>query len=87
MDQYGVEIRFPRNSDPDPNLVIVSGKSEEAVYDCIDDLRNIEEEYLQVLFSDCLRYKRIIFLISVYLLLVRLGYCGTLSSSAKRVSI
>jgi predicted PilT family ATPase len=47
MDQYGVEIRFPRNSDPDPNLVIVSGKSEEAVYDCIDDLRNIEEEYLQ----------------------------------------
>lgn len=48
MDQYGVEIRFPRNSDPDPNLVVVSGKSEDAVYDCIDHLRNVEEEYLQV---------------------------------------
>jgi len=47
MDQYGVEIRFPRMNDADPNLVVVAGKSEEAVFDCIDHLRNLEEEYLQ----------------------------------------
>lgn len=48
MEDYNVEIRFPRQSDPDPNLVAVSGTSEDAVYDCIDHLRNLEEEYLQV---------------------------------------
>jgi len=45
MDQYGVLIRFPRNEDTDPNLVTVAGKSEDSVYDCIDHLRNLEEEY------------------------------------------
>jgi polyribonucleotide nucleotidyltransferase len=47
MDDYKVEIRFPRQSDPDPNLVAVSGSSEDAVFDCIDHLRNLEEEFLQ----------------------------------------
>jgi len=47
MDDYKVEIRFPRHADPDPNLVIVSGRNEDAVYDCIDHLRNMEEEFLQ----------------------------------------
>lgn len=48
MDQFGVLIRFPRNEDADPNLVSVSGKSEDSVYDCIDHLRNLEEEYNEV---------------------------------------
>uniref|UniRef100_A0A5S6Q752 K Homology domain-containing protein n=1 Tax=Trichuris muris TaxID=70415 RepID=A0A5S6Q752_TRIMR len=47
MEKYNVEIRFPRPGDADPNLVIVSGKDDDSVYDCIDDLRNIEEEFLQ----------------------------------------
>lgn len=45
MEDYGVEIRFPRDS-ADPNLVIIAGKSEDAVYDCIDHLRIEEEEFL-----------------------------------------
>lgn len=45
MEEFGVEIRFPRDA-ADPNLVIIAGKSEDAVYDCIDHLRVEEEEYL-----------------------------------------
>ncbi|VDM37385.1 unnamed protein product [Toxocara canis] len=47
MDEFQVEIRFPRSNDPDLNLVVVAGKSEDAVYDCIDYLRGQEEDYLQ----------------------------------------
>ncbi|KJH49479.1 KH domain protein [Dictyocaulus viviparus] len=45
MDDFGVEIRFPRDTD-DSNIVIIAGKSEDAVYDCIDHIRADEEEYL-----------------------------------------
>jgi polyribonucleotide nucleotidyltransferase len=47
MEQFGVEIHFPRQGDRDPNLVSVSGNNEDAVYDAVDELRNLEEEYLQ----------------------------------------
>lgn len=47
MDEFHVEIRFPRTNDPDPNLVVVAGKTEDAVYDCIDYLRAQEEDYLE----------------------------------------
>lgn len=47
MDEFGVEIRFPRTNDPDPNMVVVAGKDENAVYDCIDQLRREEEDFLQ----------------------------------------
>lgn len=47
MDEYQVEIRFPRSTDPDPNLVVVAGKDEDSVFDCIDRLRGMEEDYLQ----------------------------------------
>lgn len=47
MDEYQVEIRFPRTTDPDPNLVVVAGKTEDAVFDCIDRLHSMEEDYLQ----------------------------------------
>ncbi|KAK7600960.1 hypothetical protein V9T40_008401 [Parthenolecanium corni] len=46
MSDYGVEIRFPRENDPDPNVVIVSGE-EEKVLDCKDYLLNLEEDFLQ----------------------------------------
>ncbi|VDM53739.1 unnamed protein product [Angiostrongylus costaricensis] len=44
MDDYGVEIRFPRDVS-DSNIVIVAGKSEDAVYDCIDHIRADEEDF------------------------------------------
>lgn len=47
MEEFQVEIRLPRSTDPDPNMVVVAGKSEDAVYDCIDYLRGQEEDYLQ----------------------------------------
>ncbi|VDN04210.1 unnamed protein product [Thelazia callipaeda] len=47
MDTFRVEIRLPRSNDPDPNLVVVAGKNEDAVYDCIEQLRREEEEFLQ----------------------------------------
>lgn len=43
-----MEIRFPRSTDPDPNLVVIAGKDEDSVYDCIEQLRIEEEEFLQV---------------------------------------
>uniref|UniRef100_A0A914XKF7 K Homology domain-containing protein n=1 Tax=Plectus sambesii TaxID=2011161 RepID=A0A914XKF7_9BILA len=47
MDDYHVDIRFPRSTDPDPNLVTVTGKDEDSVYNCIDHLRELEEEFSQ----------------------------------------
>lgn len=45
MDEYEVEIRFPRENDPDPNVVIVSGE-EEKVLDCKDYLLSLEEDFV-----------------------------------------
>eukprot|EP00081_Caenorhabditis_elegans_P004496 NP_001129807.1 ViGiLN homolog [Caenorhabditis elegans] len=46
MEDYRVEIRLPRQGAEDPNLVVVAGKDENDVYDCIDHLRAEEEEFL-----------------------------------------
>ncbi|GMT13662.1 hypothetical protein PFISCL1PPCAC_4959, partial [Pristionchus fissidentatus] len=46
MEDYNVEIRFPRSETADPDLVTVSGKDENAVLDCIDELKNLEEDFL-----------------------------------------
>jgi predicted PilT family ATPase len=46
MEDYNVDLRFPRSTDPDPNLVTISG-AEDNVLDCKDYLKNLEEEYLQ----------------------------------------
>nr|CAI5828480.1 unnamed protein product [Callosobruchus analis] len=46
MEDYNVDIKFPRTDDPEPNLVIISGQ-EENVSDARDHLLNLEEEYLQ----------------------------------------
>lgn len=47
MEEFGVEIRFPRNEGADPNMITVLGKDEGAVFDCIDRLRSIEEDVIQ----------------------------------------
>ncbi|XP_055863477.1 vigilin-like [Biomphalaria glabrata] len=46
MEDFEVEIRFPRPNDADPNLVTITG-AEDNVLDCKDYLLNMEEEYLQ----------------------------------------
>ncbi|CAH1154251.1 unnamed protein product [Phaedon cochleariae] len=46
MEDYNVDIKFPRSDDPDPNLVVISGQ-EENVTEAKDHLLNLEEEYLQ----------------------------------------
>lgn len=45
MDQFKVEIRFPRETDEDPNLVTITG-SDDNVQDAKDYLLNLEEEYV-----------------------------------------
>merc|ERR1740122_291309 len=46
MDDFKVDIRLPREGDADPSRVVVSG-DEDAVLDCIDHLKIIEEEFIQ----------------------------------------
>lgn len=46
MEEYKVDIKFPREGDSDMNHVIVMGK-EEDVEACRDHLLNLEEEYMQ----------------------------------------
>ncbi|KAG5895971.1 hypothetical protein JTB14_027971 [Gonioctena quinquepunctata] len=46
MEDFNVDIKFPRNDDPDPNIVIITGQ-EENVIDAKDHLLNLEEEYIQ----------------------------------------
>ncbi|PNF18399.1 Vigilin [Cryptotermes secundus] len=46
MEQYSVDIKFPRSTDTDPNIVTVIG-AEENVLDARDCLLNLEEEYMQ----------------------------------------
>ncbi len=47
MDEFKVDVRFPRPNDPDPNLVQISGL-EENVWDCKDHLLNLEEEFVSL---------------------------------------
>lgn len=58
MDEFKVEIRLPRSTDVDPNLVVIAGKDEDSVYDCIEQLRREEEEFLQVLNCSYISYIR-----------------------------
>jgi len=45
MEEYKVEIKFPRGDD-DPNVVVIMG-SQEQVDDCRDHLLNLAEEFMQ----------------------------------------
>lgn len=46
MEDYKVEIKFPRSGDPDPLAVTITG-AEDNVMEAKDHLLNLEEEYLQ----------------------------------------
>ncbi|CAB0011813.1 unnamed protein product, partial [Nesidiocoris tenuis] len=45
MDEFNVEIKFPKTGSDNPNLVTIIG-SEDAVFNAKDHLLNLEEEYL-----------------------------------------
>lgn len=46
MEQFKVDVRFPRSDSDDPDVIFITG-AEDAVEDCQDHLLNIEEEFLQ----------------------------------------
>lgn len=48
MDEFKVDIKFPRKTDPDPNIVTIVG-TEENVADAKDRLLNLAEEYVSIL--------------------------------------
>lgn len=45
MEKYKVDIKFPRKTDPDPNIVAIMG-TKENILDAKDHLLNLEEEYV-----------------------------------------
>lgn len=47
MDEFKVDIKFPRKTDADPNIVTIVG-AEENVADAKDRLLNLEEEYVSI---------------------------------------
>jgi len=47
MQDYKVDIKMPRDSDPEPDLVIIMGTDEDNVLDCKDHLLNLAEEFEQ----------------------------------------
>lgn len=49
MDDFKVEIKFPRGEDSNPNLVTITGHDEQ-VLDAKDHLLNLEEEYVSGIF-------------------------------------
>ncbi|GAV00143.1 hypothetical protein RvY_11033 [Ramazzottius varieornatus] len=46
MDKFKVDVRFPRREDDNPNLVVITGDTEEAVYDAETELKRLEDDYL-----------------------------------------
>lgn len=48
MEEFKVDIKFPRKTDPDPNIVTIVG-TEENVADAKDRLLNLEEEYVSLI--------------------------------------
>lgn len=45
MDEYKVDIKFPRPGDPNPDLVVIMG-AEENVLDAKEQILNLAEEYV-----------------------------------------
>lgn len=50
MDEFKVDIKFPRKTDADPNIVTIVG-AEENVADAKDRLLNLEEEYVSFIYQ------------------------------------
>jgi len=51
MKDFEVDIKMPRDRDPEPDLVVITGMNEDNVLDCKDHLLNIAEEYEQEVFD------------------------------------
>lgn len=47
MEDFKVDIKFPRSEDASPDLVVISG-IEENVFEAKDHLLNLEEEYVRI---------------------------------------
>ena len=47
MEEYKVDVRFPKSSDENKNLIEITG-DEDNCYDCQDQLLNLEEEYVSI---------------------------------------
>jgi len=47
MQDFDVDIKMPRERDPEPDLVVIMGNNEDNVLDCKDHLLNLAEEYEQ----------------------------------------
>lgn len=45
MEKYKVDIRFPRQTDNDPDIILISGDEDNCI-DCREELLNLEEEYV-----------------------------------------
>lgn len=56
MDDFKVEIKFPRGEDSNPNLVTITGHDEQ-VFDAKDHLLNLEEEYVRTFLNLSIHYK------------------------------
>uniref|UniRef100_A0A0K0FBP1 Dodeca-satellite-binding protein 1 (inferred by orthology to a D. melanogaster protein) n=1 Tax=Strongyloides venezuelensis TaxID=75913 RepID=A0A0K0FBP1_STRVS len=48
-DDFKVDIRMPSKTDENPSLVVVSGKNEDDVFNCIEELKIQEEDYVELL--------------------------------------
>lgn len=48
MEEFKVDVRFPRSGDENKNLVEITG-DEDACRDCEDELLNLEEEYVSLI--------------------------------------
>jgi len=47
MQDFKVDIRFPRDNSGNADLVVISGNNQDRILDARDHLLNLEEEYLQ----------------------------------------
>jgi len=47
MQDFDVDIKMPRDRDPEPDLVVILGMNEDNVLDCKDHLLNMAEEHEQ----------------------------------------
>lgn len=52
MDDYQVDIRFPRPEDGDPDIVTITGMDDN-VYECQDHLLNLQEEFVSPYIEVC----------------------------------
>uniref|UniRef100_A0A0N4ZAE0 Vigilin n=1 Tax=Parastrongyloides trichosuri TaxID=131310 RepID=A0A0N4ZAE0_PARTI len=48
-EDFKVDIRMPSKTDENPSLVTVSGKNEDDVFNCIEELKIQEEDYIEIL--------------------------------------